>query len=102
VIVVFTAVTEVFHVLRFIMKTIVVTDWKFKTKRSFKMKGNSMSHKLTMPEEVEFNLKQLEETEIKVEEIAKREISSKALDVWRVGYVPPFRAAYRVDKDNTK
>jgi len=59
------------------------------------MKGHFMSHTLTMPEEVDIVLRELQESEIK-EEIRNNCLNDK--DSWKAGYIPPCRAEHTGEK----
>ena len=54
-----------------------------------------MSHTLTMPEEVDIVLRELQESEIK-EEIRNNCLNDK--DSWKAGYIPPCRAEHTGEK----
>ena len=61
-----------------------------------------MSHNLTLPEEIEIVLMELEESEIINEKTAIKNSYNKDRNGWSAGYVPPYRAVHQNKLDNSK
>ena len=60
-----------------------------------------MSHNLTLPEEIEIVLMELEENEKKHEKAKIKSPFIKDKNSWRAGYVPPYRAVQQYKIDNS-
>jgi len=60
-----------------------------------------MSHNLTLPEEIELVLMELDKSDKKNEKETTKSTRNKDQFSWHAGYIPPYRAAYQNNKDSS-